>query len=717
MPPEGLASIYITAKDGVSQVISVIGDKTKALDKETQELAQKTEILNQVSKDLLVTQVKLRADLSDAKKKVKEAKKAWEELGDELSKANYDNAINEQAELEKKLLSVNTQINANKKEYREYVESLRKTSSGKSDRYSEIAGLAKSLSDKGLTKILGDSLSGALSAGLESSLGQPLASAVNSALTSAVSGFALGGLPGLAIGTVSGIISGATQIYAAQDDAFKEYYAGLYDDVNEATEEMISSGSTTAGSREQTQKAFAKRFGSADAADEYLDQVQTVAARTNYNYDEIVTYAQSLLNTYDQDKVFSVLQSLSDATAGLNLSSSDVSTMISGLSRMRTTGKTTQEYLNYFSERGVDVYTALGEALGVDKSEIAGMVTAGDIEGEFAADAILDYIDRKFGGLSEDLMSTYDAMVDNLDDIMTTLDAAAGEGYNETRKSGLEAETEAYSGALGEAMEEINRIAGENKAYLENLSEQYTREALSAVLMGAETTLFEGDQLKDLERIQTEYAAASALFSETGDRIAALDMERLKEEAEALAKAAYESSNEYSALVDSQLDQIEAIRENTAGLSAATNAYLLSQEKSKGQMATLFDSRTETYGNTAAYTQSDDFARTMESGTLWEKWGAGLGLMYGITPDEYMGSHASGLDRVPYDEYPALLHEGERVLTASEARAEDAGKNQQIIQISVTGNSFVGTGEEMADQIAEILANKLEGAAVIAVPR
>ena len=37
------------------------------------------------------------------------------------------------------------------------------------------------------------------------------------------------------------------------------------------------------------------------------------------------------------------------------------------------------------------------------------------------------------------------------------------------------------------------------------------------------------------------------------------------------------------------------------------------------------------------------------------------------------GSYAFGLERVPYDNYPALLHPGERVLPAREARNQDQG--------------------------------------------
>ena len=41
-----------------------------------------------------------------------------------------------------------------------------------------------------------------------------------------------------------------------------------------------------------------------------------------------------------------------------SLNESDNAVLIAGLSRMKLTDKTTQEYLNYFSERGIDVYEA-----------------------------------------------------------------------------------------------------------------------------------------------------------------------------------------------------------------------------------------------------------------------------------------------------------------------------------------------------------------------
>lgn len=709
MPKEGI-SLYMTLKDGVSTVLSSIGDKTKALDKETQSLAQAMSALEAANTPLISRQNELKVALQKSETAVRDAKKAFRELGTEASELDMSKAIEAQDTLKRELREVESQLNGNRRTYEAYQETIRKGSlSGSSE--SSISGLTRGLAAGQIGQMLAGSLGGAAQAVISSAMGLPQAELASDVISSAISGAAAGavaGLPGAVVGGIlggmSGLASGGTKIFEEQDSAFKDYYGGLYDSVNADTESMISSGSVTAGSREQTQRAFAKRLGGDAAADDYLQRVETMAARTNYAYDEITGYSKQLLNTYDPEEVFGVLQSLSDATAGLSLSSSDVSVMISGLSRMRTTGKTTSEYLNYFSERGVDVYTALADALGVDKSGIAGMVSGGKISGEFAAQAILDYIDSQYGGLSEDLMQTYDAMANNLEDVMTTIEAAGGEGYNAVRKGGLAAETESYSGALGEALEGINRIAGENKAYLENLSEQYQREALSAVLLGEGTTLFGDKDQAKLEDLRAAYEEASEEYAD-GSRGAGLKMEALTEEAKSLATAAYESSDQYQEYMDVQLDQISAIRENTLGLEAATNAYRLSQERSKGWASVTYGSIYGSALNQDAGIGSGDFSTfdvdpTRPNGNSY----------FDVDP----GSFAMGLDRVPYDNFPALLHRDERVLTAAEARSQSA-KAKPEISIVVTGNSFTGTTEEMADEMMEIVAGKLEQAAALAV--
>ncbi|XID95784.1 hypothetical protein ACF3MZ_15205 [Paenibacillaceae bacterium WGS1546] len=72
------------------------------------------------------------------------------------------------------------------------------------------------------------------------------------------------------------------------------------------------------------------------------------------------------------------------------------------------------------------------------------------------------------------------------------------------------------------------------------------------------------------------------------------------------------------------------------------------------------------------------------------------------------GSHASGLDNVPYDGYRARLHKGETVLTRTEATEyREKGGNNSKPNVVITGNTFHVRQESDIDAIANKLAYML----------
>ncbi len=699
MPKDGL-NIYFSIRDGASPTLSAIADKTRALDKETQQLEQSYQALQKANASLIQRQTALRKELSLAKDEAKDAKRAFEDLGDAASQDAYEKAQQKVEALRNEISATSKALRENEKIFKSNMETVRKgaTGSGTGGNDGGFAMLAKGIASGQIGQMFSSSLGGAAETLLTSAVGTPTASLISDTVSSAITGAAAGamfGLPGILIGggvgALSGLISGGTKIYEAQDDAFKEYVQEGVEGALEDQQTRTETGSTIAGSREQTQMAFAQRLGSEEAAAEYLGRVQDMAARTNYTYDEITGYSKLLLNSYNPDEVFSVLQSLSDATAGLNLSSSDVEQMIAGLSRMRTTGKATQEYLNFFSERGVDVYDALGQSLGVDKSQVANMVTSGEIGGVEAAQAILEYIDQEFGGLSEKLMGTYDAMVDNLSDAEANLQARAGEGYNETRKEGIQAQQEWMEQKAGELGDAYSMI-GQWQASLENLAEQYERDALDAVMSGTTSDLYaDSDQLGRLEELAEEYQAALAEY-EAGNQEAGARMGQLLAEAQIIAQNEYNASEGAQLALQSQLDLAGRIREDAASNEAYWNAgYQKGQEFSKGMAAAW----------TSLGLGADDDGGYMSAGEamqLYEQIRTGG------------RSYAVGLDRVPYDDFPALLHQGERVLTANEARAMDQGGSGGItIQIG----ELAVREEADVDRVAETLMAKLRLARMV----
>ena len=67
MPKEGL-NVYFTITDGGSATLASISDKTKALDKETQALAQSYEALKKANEPLIRQQAELEKQLDSAKR-------------------------------------------------------------------------------------------------------------------------------------------------------------------------------------------------------------------------------------------------------------------------------------------------------------------------------------------------------------------------------------------------------------------------------------------------------------------------------------------------------------------------------------------------------------------------------------------------------------------------------------------------------------------------
>ncbi len=537
---------------------------------------------------------------------------------------------------------------------------------------------------------------------LGSRFGEDSANTWSSAMSSAISGGVAGSFLGpwgtaigTAIGAASGYVSGVAQKSQKKDDFFKDYYGNLYEERLAASEEGLTSGSATAGSREQSYKAFEKRLGTAQA-NAYLAEVKSMAAQTNYGYDEILGYSKLLLNSYTPDETFGLLTTLSDATAGLGLDSGGVEMFIKGLSRMRTTGKVTQEYLNYFSERGVDVYEALAQGMQargkkVDKSQIADLVTKGQIKGGDAAEYIVEFLNQTYGGLSKELMDTYDAKVANLKDVETNVQEGYGTSYNEERKPVVQAMTEALDGKLGGALTEVNELAGFAQGYAENMKENTWLDVMEAVFNG-DTELREGVAFDEktqskVDQYRDEYLSAYFRYydaKEAGDRKgmyeAALEIDRIRQQTEVLAGEVFGESGTNKELVDSQADLATETRTLANAFSTWAEQYALNQAQTKGRSG----AEGIVITSDVSYSEIDP------------TWGG-------------FGKDAWGLNYVPYDNYPALLHQGERILTAQQAREADRGQGVSVV---ISGNQFHIREDADVDRVAEALLNKLQLAAV-----
>ena len=648
-------SIVIKATDRYSDVLKTLSKTTKAFSDDVDSLEEGLYALNKNKYTLKLDAKKAQQALKEAEKQFDLTHSAADGLKMELAQANYDNVVRN--------------LNAVTKEARNTEKAISKLENrsgggggggaanfGKSVvqalAISGITDSAKQLLSQGATTLAGSAF------GNEG--GMLFSNALSMATSGASAGFMVAGpagaLVGAGIGGLVGLGSGALQSYESQDSSFKSYVQDAVQEQLDAQSESLTSGSSIAAGRETDKISFATLFGSKETADSYLSNLVGMANSTPFLYDDLTSMSKTLATYgYDADSILPVLQTIGDAGAALGQSTSDMTAVATAIGRMKSSNKTTLEYLNILNDRGIGAVGMLSDAYGVDQGTMYSMISKGEVAGQDAVRIILDALSDSFAGAMEAQSKTFSGITSTLAGLQQELDNAMGEGYNQTRMQGLEAQKAWLAGDSGQEMQEAYTAIGAWKASLENAKEQYIRDAMNDA-MGSE-----------------EYNTAEA----EGD---AAEMGRI------LMKAKIDGMNEYNANegkdeeLAQELSLIESVRDDTALNNSYWDAgYTLGQEFSKGRAAATTDSAWA------------DAVNNFNSGYTKHRSGH---------------QRAMGIDYVPYDNFPALLHEGEKVLTAGEARQEKNG----VGGIQIVMNGTVIREEADVQRIAQEMLNKLEEA-------
>ena len=707
-------SIAISAQDSYSSAIKSMAQITKSFSKDMDEMEETLHKLN-------TNKYSLKLDADAALKELKALEKQFAETGDEadglkaqMAKANYDNIKRNLDLVTKGAREAETQMKKTGEAFR------------KADNQSSGGGfksIVSSLAAAGAGNMIAGLAQNAANALMASASGDAGGTLFSSALSSAISGAAMGSvIPGLgtaagaAIGAGVGLLSGGIQNFEKRDDAFKSYYGGLYSSAGERHAAELESGSGIASGRETDLISFSTLFGSRETAKTYLSELVNMANTTPFLYDDLTAMSKTLATFgYDAESILPVLSTIGDAGAALGMSTSDMTTVAQALGRMKSSDKATLEYLNILNDRGIGAVGMLAEAKGKSQGEIYDMISKGQIAGTEAVEIILSALTDGFSGAMEEQSKTFAGRSSTLEGWEQEMANAQGEAYNTLRSEGKQRQIDYYAGITDE-LSGLNAMIGAGEAAQENLKEQYLREAMNAVLKGTEIRLYEGEQAETLRKLRQEYMVIQADYADLQDgakktgkidesELIALGerSDALKSKLEALAEGAFDASGEMQEVRDVELELISAIRENTLALGEAAylGDYEKQQELSVGRGGAYIDSL-DLHEQAAGIRQSVD-----------RFTGPGYNGPFDVDPANW-SAHAWGLGYVPYDNFPALLHQGERVLTASQARAADQGAGPRV-QVTVTGNSFYGSDKDLEDRVARRVASEVVRAVELGV--
>lgn len=683
-------SIVISAKDDVTQNITTMRNSMNSFNKDLTGTKQKLDELNKNKHVIKVEADKALSELKAAQKQFAATGDAADKMAVEIAGANYDN-INQNLDL------VSRNAKQAYKDILSMTDAVSKADNRAGGGIGQSSGTLKSLAQAGLTKMVGDTVSAVAQTVVSSALGSDAGTIFGNTLSGAATGAAMGSLAGpmgTAVGAVAGgitgIVNGAVQVFQNQDDAFKSAVQTVTNDVTQPEKDALSRGTTIAGTREQNQISFSTLLGGDSKAKDFLSSLLKFGNETPFEYDDLTTTSRTMLAYgYKQNEIIPELTKIGDAGSALGMSPEDMNYVATSLGRMKTTGKTTLEYLNPLLERGIPVWDYLAKASGKTKEEVQEMVSKGLVPGAEAAKAISDYMGKNFSGNMQKQSQTFQGLTSSLEDAQSNLDAAMGKGYEDVRKPGIQKQIDYMNGEGGAKMQEAYTMIGKYQASLENTHEQEVRDAMDDAM---ETDAYKTAKLK-------------------GD---GAEAGRIVEKARADAEAKYRETDEFE---QQQASQIKLVNDVQKALSPVyqTFGYTMGQEFSKGLAAATAESVEKTLKD-ALSTGGSGNSTITGSPTIGSGGSTSKKEIISATetpggtikPNFHGTEKAIGMFRVPYDNFPALLHEGETVNTAVEARS---AKNKPNIQVTVNGLTV--REEADIDKIASAFVEKIQKASFI----
>lgn len=630
--------------------------------------------------ELAKRKMQLTVDTERAKKALQEAKRAFDDTDESAKRladagAEYDRLQRELRGVAREARSAESDLSKLNDKLSQYDNRAESSSGGLSLSGSmDSGGLMSRIAGAGAAQAVGSLLSEAAGAYVGSAFGSDGASMFSSILSGGASGAAIGSMiaPGIGtaigagVGSLLGAASGAIGQFNSRDDYFKGIVHNQYENSWAEMQNSLTGGTATAANREVTDLAFATLLGDKDKAADWLDELQDFAAVTPFAFEDLTSMSRTLMSygIKDNEEQRGWMTAIGDAGSAVGLSGADLTMLATYLGRMNSTDKVSLEYLNPLMERGIDAIGYLADNLGTSKDAVYEMISKGQLSGIEASKLIVEKMGEENAGAMDAISQTYSGLTSTLEDNRAQLDAAMGKGYMETRSQSLQEEIDYLSGKTGAKMEEMYGLIGQWQASVENKRDEMVRTAMESVVND-----------------NPEYAKALAEGN-------GAEMGRLLAEAKAQAEAEYTKSEEYETLINTQTAMVEDAR-NTLSQSYYDLGYNLGQEMTKGLAAVMQkeyqDALNAQVDASMAYHQAIGSYGGTDAAAAWN-------------------GHAAGLSYVPYDGYRAVLHEGERVLTAAENRSGSAAP-----QITISGNQFAVREEADIGRIAaELMQNILE---------
>lgn len=564
---------------------------------------------------------------------------------------------------------------------------------------------------KAITSLSKSTITLASSSITSSAFGASAGNIAGSMIGKALEG-ASAGIPGIISGATIGLIEGLIKNFNAIDDVFKKSVKDTYDGLKQEQKDTLGRGISYVLKKEQ---AFSKLDRWKDnTSEEDIEYLEGFSGKIAVSFESLANAAVALGPVMDgtKDNFKNLVDSIGYVGAALQLDSQEmgnVALAFAGLQKEIST-----ESFSALEKQGIEGYKLLLNGLkwkyesNINEEQLKDMVAAGKVEiagKTIDATEIAKIIGDSYQTQAEEKSNSYSGLMQRHESLTNTIAGAAGQGYMEMRTVGLKNQVEYMEGAGGERQSLANEKMGKWEAALENKQEELHRGILDSVMSG------EGTENEIVSNLKTKEAkeridVLAKKYQELEGQLAGAESEEarlaieaeqgnLLKEAKGIAENEYKASDEFQKQQSLDLELVNRLREDTA-MHDAYFAYGVEMQKafSKGRLSTehyvVYGYRNEDY-----YQNGERTPPHMP-----------------VNKSSY--PFAFGMAYVPYDNFPALLHQGERVLTAGQARTAD-GQARRREGVVVNIGDVYGNTKNDAYDIARILVSEITRACEVMV--
>lgn len=177
---------------------------------------------------------------------------------------------------------------------------------------------------------------------------------------------------------------------------------------------------------------FTTMLGSAEAAQDFLKEMATFAARTPFEFPDLQDSAKRMLALgFAADEIFPALKAVGDAAAGLGAGKDGVNRIILALGQMRAKSKVSAQEMMQLTEAGIPAWQILSEAMGMSTQEAMKLSEKGLIPAHEATNALLAGMAERFPNMMDALADTYTGVTSTIkDNVSMMLADMTKQGFN-----------------------------------------------------------------------------------------------------------------------------------------------------------------------------------------------------------------------------------------------------------------------------------------------